>query len=76
MWLRPAGMASITSCVEHALLRGALHVDDRRLAGDRDRLLERADAHVGVDRGDEGAGQLDPVALDDVLKPGSEKVTV
>ena len=50
MWLRPAGIASITSLVEHALLRGALHVDDRRLAGDGDRLLERADAQVGVDR--------------------------
>ena len=42
----------------------ALHVDDRRFAGDRDRLFEGADFQVAVDGGDEGASQLDAVALD------------
>ena len=42
----------------------ALHVDDRRLAGDGDRFRERADPQIRVDRGGERAGQLDALALD------------
>ena len=48
--------------IEHALLRRALNVDDRAVTGDGDRLLERTDAQVDVDRGDEGARQLDSFA--------------
>ena len=51
--------------VHDALARGALHVDGRCFAGHGDRFLEGADAHLGVDRGDERAGQLDPFAPDD-----------
>ena len=50
--------------VDDGLHARALHVDDRRLAGDGDRLFEAADAQVGVDRGDEVAAQLDALALD------------
>ena len=42
--------------VERALPLGALHVDDRALAGHGDRFLERADAQIGVDRGVEFRG--------------------
>ena len=49
-----------------ALGRRALHVDDRRLAGDDDRFLDRADLHVGVDRHVGAADQLEAVALDGV----------
>src|SRR5206468_3758253 len=49
----------------HGLLGAdALHVDDRRLARDRNRLFERADLQVGIDRRHEGAADLDPFALD------------
>ena len=61
--------------VEHRLTAHALHVDDRRFAGDRDRLLERADPEIGVHRGGERAGELDAFAPDG-LKPVSVKVTV
>ena len=44
-------------------------------AGDRDRLLERADAQVGVDGGGEVGRQLDAVAAAPMLKPGSVNVT-
>jgi hypothetical protein len=46
------------------LLARALHVDGRRLAGDRDRLLESADLHFCVDRRSKRPGQLDAFALD------------
>ncbi len=39
-------------------------VDERRLSGHRHRLFERADLHVGVDRGDEVGRQLHAVADD------------
>src|SRR5262245_59231230 len=51
---------------EHELALRVLDVDDWRFAGDRDRLFERADAHVGVDRCREGPGQLDALALDGI----------
>jgi len=44
--------------------RRALHVDDWGLAGDGDGLFERSNAHVGIDRCDERAGELDAFALD------------
>ena len=50
--------------IEHALLRRPLHVDDRALTGDGDRLFERADAQVDVDGRDERSGQLDALAPD------------
>ena len=37
------GSAAMMSLLDHRLPLGALHVDDRRLAGDGDRFLERAD---------------------------------
>src|SRR4030095_976485 len=40
----------------------ALHVDDRAGAGDDDRLFERSDFEVGVDRRDEGSGQFNVFA--------------
>jgi len=45
------------------------------LEPERDGFLERADAQVGVDRGNERRWQLDPSRLI-VEKPGSVKVTV
>jgi hypothetical protein len=50
--------------IEHALLRRALYVDDRTFTRDGDRLFERADAQVDVDRGDERTCQLDALAAD------------
>jgi hypothetical protein len=48
----------------HDLLpRRALEVNHRRLAGDRDRLFEPADAQVGVDAGVERALQHHAFAL-------------
>ena len=61
---RDVGIAASTSLSMIVLHARALDVDDRRLAGDRDRLFERADAQVGVDRGDEVAAQLDALAFD------------
>ena len=58
------------------LARGVLHVDDRRLAGDGDRLFERADLHVGVDRDRAGAGELDAFALDDAEAGQGERQRV
>ena len=57
---------------QHGLALGVLDVDDRRFADDRDRFGDRADLQVGVDRGGEGAGQLDAVALDGV-EPGQRE---
>ena len=57
---------SSTVCRLHAL-----HVDDRRLAGDGDRLLERADAQVGVDRGRERARQRRSPSRLTVLNPAA-----
>jgi hypothetical protein len=48
---------------QHALLRRVLHVHDRRLTGDGDRLLERADSQVGVDRRRKRSSQLDAFAV-------------
>ena len=50
--------------VEHRLLADGLHVDHRRLAGDGDRLLDRADRHLGVDRRREPGADGDSVADD------------
>ena len=41
----------------------ALHVDDRRFAGDRHRFFDGADTHVGVDRRGEVRGELHPFLL-------------
>jgi hypothetical protein len=43
-----------------------LHVDDRRLAGDRDRFLNAAHPKVGVDRECDAGRHLDARALDGV----------
>ena len=51
---------------EHGLALGGLDVDDRRLTGDRDRLLEGAHTHVDRNRQRRGAAQLDALPLDDV----------
>ena len=64
--LRPVGIAATISAVIERCCFRALHVDDRRLAGDRDRLGDVADPQVGVHRGDERAGQLDAFAPDGV----------
>ena len=49
----------------HRLLhQHALDVHGRRLRADRDRFLQRADAHIGVHRGDESACELDALTLD------------
>ena len=64
MWLRPAGICFDHLLIEDALLRRALHVDDRTLTGDGDRLFERAHAQVDVDRRDERTCQLDAFAAD------------
>ena len=59
----------------------ALHVDHRRLAGDRDRLFHRADLQIGADRGDDPALELQPFLLDgaeagqrerDAIQPGPQ----
>ena len=42
--------------------RARLHVHHRRLAGDGDRLLHAADAHLGVDRRDAAAAHLDALS--------------
>jgi hypothetical protein len=52
--------------IEHALLRGVLGVHDRRFGADRHRFLDGAHSEVGIHRGDERAGELYPVLLDDV----------
>jgi hypothetical protein len=44
-------------------LRARLRVNDRRRSGHRNRLLDRSDPHVGIDRRDAGARQLDVIAL-------------
>ena len=49
---------------DHRLLFGALDVDDRSLSGDGNRLLEGTDLQLGVDRNDERARELQPVALE------------
>ena len=69
---RVAGIDVMMSLSMHRLAPDALHVDDRRLAGDGDRLLERADLQLGVDRRGERAGQLDAFAPNG-LKPGQRE---
>ena len=49
--------------VQHALLRRALHIDNRRLACHCDRFGDLADAKLGVNRRDERAGDFDALAL-------------
>ncbi len=49
---------------ERHLSPRALHVDDRALARDDDRFLERAEPHLGVDHGGERARQLDAFPLE------------
>ena len=61
---------------QHLRLRVALHVDDRRLAGDGDRLFHRADFQIGVDRrGEVRPGSSTPSRLT-AEKPGRLKVSV
>jgi len=50
--------------VEHALLLGVNHIDDRRFALDRDRLLQRPHSQFDVDERGERAGELDPLTSD------------
>ena len=50
--------------IEHRLLAHGLHVDHRRLARDGNRLLDRPDGHLGVDRRREPGADRDPVADD------------
>ena len=50
--------------VDDLLRPRALHVDDRRLTGHRDRFLERADFQVEVHRGHEVPRQLDAFAFE------------
>ena len=50
--------------VERGGDRGRLHVDDGRVAGDDDVLLQRGQAHDHVDRGGEAGGQADAFACD------------
>jgi hypothetical protein len=44
--------------VDDALLVGALHIDNRRLAADRNSFLQRANTKLRVDRRGERSGQL------------------
>ena len=60
---------------DHALLRGALHVHDRRLAGHRDRFLERADRRSAFTVAVKDPVSSMPSRLT-VLNPGSVNVTV
>ena len=61
--LRAAGSSVMRLALQHVLPHRALHVDDGRLAGDGDRLLDAANPHVDVHRRGEAARrQLDPVA--------------
>ena len=57
---------NIGHCVAAQRLLGARagHVDDRRFAGDGDRLCDAAHAQFRIHVGDEGASQLDPFALE------------
>ncbi len=50
--------------LELRLIARAADVHERRLAGDGERFLDRADGHVGVHGGDELAAQLDAFAPD------------
>jgi hypothetical protein len=50
--------------IDDLLLHRALHVDERRLAGDGNGLLERSDLHVAVDGGDRVGLQRDAIALE------------
>jgi hypothetical protein len=50
--------------VEDLLRPRALHVDNRRLTGHRDRFFERADFQIEVHRRDEVPRQLDAFALE------------
>ena len=58
--------------VERALALGALHVHDRTLARHRNRLLEPADAHVGVHGGIELRRQHERLALEGA-EPGQRE---
>ena len=58
--------------VDDGLDARALHVHDRRFAGNGDRLFEVADAQVAVDRGDEVATELDALALHGI-EPGQRE---
>ena len=62
--------------VERDLTLRALRVDDRRLAGDGDRLLHAADAHVGVHGDDRRAADDAAPSRFTVAKPASVNVTV
>src|SRR5262249_10220985 len=48
----------------HLLTPDALHVDDWRLAADRDRFSDGSDGQFGVDRRDERATELNSFALE------------
>src|SRR5205823_666455 len=59
----PAGDRSENVLTHRLLHLRALHVDDWCLAGDRNRLFERAHFHLAIHRGDERARQLDAFAF-------------
>ena len=52
--------------VDDGLHSRALDVNDRRFAGDCDRLFKRANSQLDADRGDEVATQLDALTFDGV----------
>ena len=52
--------------VDDGLHSRALDINDRRFAGDRDGLFERADSKLDADRGDEVTTQLDAFTFDGV----------
>ena len=63
--VRPRGRHRADDVVrDRHLAPDALRVDDRGFTADRDRFLDRAHFHVGVDRRGERSGELDAVALD------------
>ena len=66
---RADGMLCSCSMREGLLRPGLLRVDDRALAGDRDRLLHGRDAELRADVGAEADGHVD-VLLDDRLEAG------
>ncbi len=62
---RPAGRDRVDRfAVQHLCVHRRRHVDHRRVAGDRDRLLEGADAQVGVQRHRELGRQRDALSPD------------
>jgi hypothetical protein len=61
--VRPLGNVSMISLFRHALLLDALHVDERCLTADRDRLFDGSDAKFRADRRRHRSLQDDPFAF-------------